>query len=349
MAAKMSFYSLELCAGGGGQALGLEGAGFHHVCVVEYEPQFCTTLRLNRPHWNVRQEDIRDLQPSSYGDVDLIAGGVPCPPFSIAGKQLGSDDDRDMFPTAINIISKIRPRAIMLENVQGLAAAKFKDYRDDLLKRLSKLGYETEWRVLNASDFGVPQLRPRFILVGMRRDDMMHFMWPRGTSLPPTVGETLVDLMGANGWLGTEEWVERANRIAPTLVGGSKKHGGPDLGPTRAKRQWRELGVDGMGLADDAPDVMFPEDKMPRLTVPMVARIQGFPDEWQFSGKKTAAYRQVGNAFPPPVAKAVGRRIIAAFKRKFVADNEDPIEAQMRLLDKPRKTHTWPRKKAPKR
>jgi DNA (cytosine-5)-methyltransferase 1 len=344
----MGFYSLELCAGGGGQALGLECAGFHHVGAVEDEPQFCTTLRLNRPQWNVIQQDIRDFQPNNYGDVDLIAGGVPCPPFSIAGKQLGSDDERDMFPTALSIISKIRPRAVMLENVQGLAAAKFKDYRDDLLKRLSGLGYEAEWRVLQASDFGVPQLRPRFILVALRPDDMMHFMWPIGSGLPPTVGETLVDLMGANGWLGTEEWVERANRIAPTLVGGSKKHGGPDLGPTRAKRQWREIGVDGMGLADEAPGVTFAENKLPRLTVRMVARIQGFPDEWQFSGKKTAAYRQVGNAFPPPVAKAVGRRIIAAFKRKRYNDLAEPTEAQLRLLEQPTKYRTWPKKKAPK-
>ncbi len=345
----MSFFSLELCAGGGGQALGLEGAGFHHVGVVEYEPQYCTTLRLNRPNWNVIQQDIREFNPKAYGDVDLIAGGVPCPPFSIAGKQLGGDDERDMFPTALNIIAKIKPRAVLLENVQGLASAKFKDYREDLLKRFSKLGYEAEWRVLQSSDFGVPQLRPRFILVALRPDDMMHFAWPRGTTLPPTVGETLVDLMGANGWLGTEDWMERANGIAPTLVGGSKKHGGPDLGPTRAKGQWRELGVDGMGLADEAPDVTFPEDKMPRLTVRMVARIQGFPDEWQFSGKKTTAYRQVGNAFPPPVAKAVGRRIVAAFKRKHISDNAETVETQMRLLEEPAKFKTWPKSKAPKR
>lgn len=344
----MSFFSLELCAGGGGQALGLEGAGFHHVGVVECEPQYCTTLRLNRPHWNVLQQDIRDFQPSAFGDVDLIAGGVPCPPFSIAGKQLGGDDERDMFPTALNIISKIKPRAVMLENVQGLASAKFKEYRDELLKRFSKMGYEAEWRVLQASDFGVPQLRPRFILVALRPDDLMHFMWPRGSTFPPTVGDTLVDLMGANGWLGTEDWAEGANRIAPTLVGGSKKHGGPDLGPTRAKQQWRELGVDGMGLADEAPDVIYPADKLPRLTVRMAARIQGFPDEWQFSGKKTTAYRQVGNAFPPPVAKAVGRRIIEAFKRKHITENDEPVEAQLRLCEKPNKPKSWTRKKAQK-
>jgi DNA (cytosine-5)-methyltransferase 1 len=177
---------------------------------------------------------------------------------------------------------------------------------------------------------------------------MMHFMWPRGTSFPPTVGETLVDLMGANGWLGTEEWAGKANRIAPTLVGGSKKHGGPDLGPTRAKRQWRELGVDGMGLANEAPDLAFPTDKPPRLTVRMVARIQGFPDEWQFSGKKTAAYRQVGNAFPPPVARAVGRRIIAAFKRKPMSSDDEQIESQLRLCEEPITPKSWKRKKAQK-
>ncbi len=128
--------------------------------------------------------------------------------------------------------------------------------------------------------------------------------------------------MGVNGWPGTEDWAERANTIAPTLVGGSKKHGGPDLGPTRAKRQWSELGVDGMGIADDAPALTFPAGQAPRLTVRMAARIQGFPDDWQFSGRKTAAYRQVGNAFPPPVARAVGRRIIAAFRRKRSTEDE---------------------------
>jgi DNA (cytosine-5)-methyltransferase 1 len=125
--------------------------------------------------------------------------------------------------------------------------------------------------------------------------------------------------MGERGWFGVEAWRERACDIAPTLVGGSKKHGGPDLGPTRAKRAWENLGVEGKGVADLAPDRDFVG--MPRLTVRMTARIQGFPDDWQFSGKKTAAYRQIGNAFPPPVARAVGRQIVialtAASKKKL--------------------------------
>ena len=116
--------------------------------------------------------------------------------------------------------------------------------------------------------------------------------------------------MAVNGWLGATHWQERACDIAPTLVGGSKKHGGPDLGPTRAKKAWASLGVDGMGIANEPPAKDF--IGMPRLTVRMAARIQGFPDDWQFSGKKTSVYRQIGNAFPPPVACAVGTQIQAA-------------------------------------
>ncbi len=134
---------------------------------------------------------------------------------------------------------------------------------------------------------------------------------------PATVGAVLEDLMGANGWRGLTKWVERANDIAPTIVGGSKKHGGPDLGPTRARAAWASLGVEGRSLADSAPERDFVG--MPRLTVPMVARIQGFPDDWHFTGRKTAAYRQVGNSFPPPVAKAVARslKIALSVQRAF--------------------------------
>ena len=130
------------------------------------------------------------------------------------------------------------------------------------------------------------------------------------------MGELLHDLMAANKWRGAGRWREQANAIAPTLVGGSKKHGGPDLGPTRAKRAWAALGVDGMGIWDDAPARDFVG--MPRLTTRMTARIQGFPDDWQFSGRKTAAYRQIGNAFPPPVAAAVARQIFTALSVKRI-------------------------------
>jgi DNA (cytosine-5)-methyltransferase 1 len=337
----MSLTAIELCAGGGGQALGLEMAGFHHVAAVEYEPHYCTTLRTNRPHWKVVEDDIRNFRSQDYSEIDLLAGGVPCPPFSIAGKQLGGDDERDMFPAALEIIETIRPRAVLLENVPGLASAKFQDYRKALMAKLSKFGYQPEWKVLQATDFGVPQLRPRFILVALQPRDAEFFEWPEPTGPFRSVGESLVDLMGANGWTGAETWAGRAMAIAPTIIGGSKKHGGPDLGPTRAKKQWRELGVDGMGIADEAPDENFPENGIPRLTVRMAARIQSFPDEWEFAGKKTIAYRQVGNAFPPLVARAVGLAIRRALNRQRTQLNGVEHGTEMRLLEEHKQKKTY--------
>ncbi|MDB6123164.1 MAG: Cytosine-specific methyltransferase [Pedosphaera sp.] len=345
----MSFAVLELCAGGGGQALGLEMAGFHHAAAVEYEPQFCTTLRKNRPHWNVIQQDIRHLRHNDFTGIDLLAAGVPCPPFSIASKQLGADDDRDMFPTAVEIIKHTRPRAVLLENVPGFASAKFEHYRRDLLNTLTKFGYQPEWKILQAANYGVPQLRPRFVLVALQPKDAEFFVWPLETGPIETVGSTLVDLMGANGWLGAETWAAKACGIAPTVVGGSKKHGGPDLGPTRARLQWQRLAVDGLGIADFAPDSTFPEAKLPRLTVRMVARIQSFPDEWQFTGGKTWAYRQVGNAFPPQVAKCVGQSIMHALNRRRPAANGSNGKLiEMRLLDASRSLRRLPFQFKPK-
>lgn len=299
---------VEICAGAGGQALGLAMAGFVHVALVEYEQEYCNVLKENRPEWNVICADVHKFDGHPYEGVDLLAGGVPCPPFSVAGKQLGKDDERDLFPEAIRLIREIRPRAVMLENVRGFLDSGFEEYRDHIFTEIKKLGYVTHIKLLNASDYGVPQLRPRVVIVGIRKDQAGAFEYPQEHPREsPTVGETLCDLMSQNGWKGAKKWAEGADRIAPTLVGGSKKHGGPDLGPTRAKNAWAELGVDGKGIANEAPEQDF--DGMPRLTSRMMARIQGFPDTWTFGSKKTIACRMIGNAFPPPVAQAVGIEI----------------------------------------
>ncbi len=302
---------IEICAGAGGQALGLEQAGFEASALVEYDPYACATLRKNRPKWNVIQGDVREFSARSYRGVDLFAGGVPCPPFSVAGKQLGAGDERDLFPEALRLIGECRPKAVLLENVRGFLDAVFSDYRGRLRGSLERMGYSTSWHLLNASDFGVPQLRPRVAIIAIRDEFAGGFKPPLGAGrLAPTVGETLFDLMVARGWRGAAAWKCRANDVAPTLVGGSKKHGGADLGPTRSRHAWASLGVSGKSLAEQAPDADFVG--MPRLTLRMAARIQGFPDDWDFVGKKTAAYRQIGNAFPPPVARAVADEIFAA-------------------------------------
>jgi DNA (cytosine-5)-methyltransferase 1 len=312
---KAPLTAIEICAGAGGQAIGLDQAGFEHVAAVEIDKDACATLRMNRPRWRVFEQDLRSFSGAEFRGVDLLAGGVPCPPFSIAGKQLGAKDERDLFPEALRLVQEIRPAAVMLENVRGLAADRFKDYLGSILRRLRRMGYVPFWNVLNASNYGVPQLRSRFILVALRPEAAEHFEWPSASRRTPTVGNTIGDLMASGGWPGADSWVNGAQALAPTIVGGSKKHGGPDLGPTRARLEWSKLGVDGLGIANAAPGPDFPLDKKPKLTVPMVARIQGFPDDWKLSGGKTAAYRQVGNAFPPPVAHAVGNAIRRALTK----------------------------------
>lgn len=304
----MHLTSLELCAGAGGQALGLSQAGFCHVALVEIEQAYCEVLRSNRSDWNVICADLHDFDGTPYQGVDLLAGGVPCPPSSVAGKQLGRDDERDLFPQAIRILHEVRPRAVMLENVRGFLDPRFDEYREHILSEIRSSDYDVQIRLLQASDYGVPQLRPRVVIVGIRLDQASRFSYPRPRPEDaPTVGEAVGDLMAANGWEGAEAWALAANRVAPTLVGGSKRHGGPDLGPVRARRVWAELGVDGLGVANEAPGPGF--TGMPRLTPRMLARLQGFPDSWDFGTRKTAACRMIGNAFPPPVARAVGEQI----------------------------------------
>lgn len=300
--------SIEFCAGAGGQALGLEKAGFKHQLLVDNDDFCIQTLRANRPKWNSICADMNGFDASDYHGVDLFAGGLPCPPFSVAGKQLGAADERNLFPAALEIIKVTQPKFVLIENVRGFLSNTFAQYRDFLRSSFEDLDYSIDWRLYNACDFGVPQLRPRVAIVAAKKTYWSQFSFPEPSKKTPSnIGETLLDLMGENGWDGAQEWAKNANKIAPTIVGGSKKHGGPDLGPTRAREAWLKLGVNGKSIADSAPEKDF--DQLPRLTPRMIARIQGFPDDWAFSGKKTNACRQIGNAFPPPVAAAIGKEI----------------------------------------
>lgn len=320
--------SVEICAGAGGQALGLEQAGFDHLAAVEIDPDAVETLRANRPSWNVLAEDVLSFDIEPYAeDLDLFAGGVPCPPFSIAGKQLGKDDERDLFPRALQLVRIARPRAVMLENVRGMAQPRFEAYRAELIEELNDMGYTVFWELVISADYGVPQLRPRFIMVALQHEYAEYFAWPEPVSHRTTVGEALHHLMSSRGWPGATAWAAGAQDIAPTLVGGSKKHGGPDVGPSRARAAWKRLGVKGSSIAEEAPGADFTEDpneEMPRLTVQMGGVIQGFPEDWKWMGRKTAAWRQVGNAFPPPVARAIGKRIASALNKEPIPDGSLP-------------------------
>lgn len=305
--------AIELCAGAGGLSLGLESAGFQPVVLVDNDSYACATLRTNRPCWNTIEADLRTINLSPWRGVDLLSGGLPCPPYSLAGKQLGTEDERDLFPAMLKIVGEVNPRAILIENVRGLMQSKFGRLRDHLANNLSEMGYRPYWAMLNAASFNTPQNRHRVFLIGIRSDVKNELQWPFPTKdKPKTVGEAIGDLMSERGWKDAATWANSANRVAPTIVGGSKKHGGPDLGPTRVRREWAELGVDGMGVANAAPEPGF--DGLPRLTARMIARIQGFPDKWQFYGGKAQQCRQIGNALPPPLATSVAASVASCLR-----------------------------------
>ena len=321
--------SVEICAGAGGAALGLEAAGFGHLALVEWNADACATLRANRPRWPVIRGDVTRFDGRPYHGADLLSGGVPCTPFSGAGQQKGADDKRDLFPQALRLAAELEPKVIMLENADTVLAAKFDGYRAGIRGRLLELGYRVGWQVAECADYGVPQRRQRSLLIAMRPEYVAAFRanLPEPTGSPLMVGDALHDLMASRGWPGAGAWRDGAREVAPTLVGGSEKHGGPDLGPTGAKKAWARLGIDGLGIADQAPDAdgkylrgrgtwRDASQLGPMLTVAMGGRLQGFPGDWKFSGGKGAQWGQVGNAFPPPAAKAYGLAIAAALGRR---------------------------------
>ncbi len=308
--------SVEVCAGAGGQALGLEQAGFGHEAVVEADADACETLRRNRgAQWKVIEDDMANVDGRAFRGADLLAGGVPCPPFSIAGRQLGQDDDRDLFPQALRLVEEVSPRAVLLENVRGLGTRRFDSYRSQVLARLRNLGYETWWDLVHASEHGVPQLRPRFVLVAVRQPWAGWFRWPEPLPGPaPTVGETLRDLMGSRGWPGADAWARQAAKIAddrgrqqetrwprPRPHPGPRRLEGTRGGRARPRRRRTRAGLPPRATAE--------ADHSRGRTA------AGVRDSWEITGRKTAAYRQVGNAFPPPVAKALGTAVAAALRQ----------------------------------
>lgn len=304
---------LEICAGAGGQALGLEAAGFRHVGLVEIDRDAAATMEHNGPDWPVINADLRGLDLSRFEGVDLLAGGVPCQPYSTAGDLRGAHDERDLFPEALRLIRELKPKAVMLENVTGALHVGNAVNRLRILSELTGLGYEAEWRILEAPDFGVPQKRRRAVLVGFRPGIMHRFRWPAATGRSaPTVGGALYDLVAANGWKHVGAWREKANDLAPTLIGGSSKKKGIDLAQKKSRGNWTKIGVNPSGKANAAPGPDAPRDHLPKLTLEMMARIQDFPDGWKFQGSNLEAFHQIANAFPPGMALAIGTSIMRA-------------------------------------
>lgn len=313
------FRSMEICAGAGAQALGLERAGFDPVLLIDSKADACFTIDRNRPDWEVICMDVvqfhPNMRPETF-DVDLISGGLPRVRSTASTGRAEDAEELMVLQAAIGLTQAIRPKALLLENVPDLVESPaFDGIRQQIYAELTAAGYHLSWQVLNAMDFGVPQSRRSGFLVALQDPYFFRFSWPRPDGRPaPTVGQVLGPSMSALGWPGAERWVRGADRVAPALVGGSDRRGGADLGPTGSKNAWAGLGVNGNSLGDNPPGPDSPVDEQPKLTVDQAALIQAIPESWAFFGGKTSRYRQIGHAMPPPVATAVGLAIANALR-----------------------------------
>ncbi|MGW5634093.1 DNA cytosine methyltransferase [Streptomyces sp. NPDC003832] len=321
------FTVIELCAGVGGQALGLEQAGFDVSAAIDIDADSCETISRNRPHWYTVHGDLKRLDPLDHAPLDhadVLSCGLPRSPYTIAGKQLATVDKRDTLQAVLDMASFVRPRVLLIENIPTFVRAdKFEAERQKVEEAVEDLGYRMTSGVLTATDFGVPQHRAHGFMIAMHPEDLACFAWPDPTEARcPTLGETLLESMASRGWPEAAEWAARACEPAPLIMGGATGRGGADLGASRAKSIWARWGVYGGSIGDAVPGPDFrlnhgiePRFGLPRLTVDQVALLQGFAPDWKIVGRKTSAYRQISQTTPPPVAAALGHRIALALRR----------------------------------
>lgn len=333
-----SLRSVEICAGAGGQALGLHSAGFRARATFEVMDDAVETLRANF-HTEVKRvfaENITQVDFKHYaGAIDLVAGGVPCQPYSTAGERKGEADERDLFRRAVEIVDEIKPRAFFFENVQGFSHSTNMSYRAELHAAFEAIGYQSRVFPIAGSDYGLAQGRPRIAFIGFRDPDaMLRFqMPPVFPQWQMTLADAIGDLVVANGWHGYEAWRAAADRKAPTIVGGSRKSDKLSFSSGLTMGTWKDLGIDSSYLAKSAPAPNH--SGLFRLTLKIGARLQGFPDDWKFVGTDQQIKSQIGNALPPIMAKAVGLAIYAALEN-VEFDYELALRSKITAPAKPR-------------
>lgn len=307
---------VELCAGAGGLALGLERAGFEHAAMIEINKNAIATLRANRPDWPVIAGDVRKVDFKQYRGqrIDLVTGGLPCTPFSTVGRKGGRHDENDLMLEGVRAVREIGPQAFLFENVEGLLHSRHADYVAFLLKEFSRAGYATEIHRINAKDYGVAQIRSRIMFVGIRKDLAGGFRMPRKfPELATNVGVVLADLMADNGWSGAEAWLQSMkdrDYRADTIRGyqGSAREG------EAIRADQRQIRYAPPVKAAPTDEEASKEGFVPGLTNRMRARLQGFPDSWEFVGGLGPVADQIGNAVVPAVAQAMGLAMLSALK-----------------------------------
>lgn len=319
---------IELCAGAGGLALGLERAGFEHVALIEYNRNAVATLLKNRPHWPIIASDLRKVDFTHYRkqSIDLLTGGLPCTPYSTVGNRKGQHDEKDLIMEGVRAVREVAPKAFAFENVDGLLHSKHSDYVASLLRKFSKLGYVTDIHRINSRDYGLAQDRSRIMIVGFRKDLAGAFrMPPKFPGMATNLGDALHELMSKNGWTGAEAWARNMRErpqfdrfgnflcigaLSDTIRG---RQGAPFEG--EARRALKN-GVSYAPPVEKAPtnEDALREGFLPGLTNRMRAKLQGFPEDWVFVGELGPVANQIGNAVAPPVAQAMGLALLSALK-----------------------------------
>lgn len=336
----MSYTSIELFAGAGGLALGLEMAGFEHIGLVEFDKYAAATLKHNRPHWNVLCEDVevvakRNLETEfniKKGNLDLLSGGAPCQSFSYAGKRLGLEDVRGtMFYHYATFLHKLQPRMFLFENVKGLLTHDKGQTFQTILGIFEDEGYTTQYQVLNAWDYGVAQKRERLIVIGIRNDlvDKTKFEFPEKHTYKPVLGDILKDVPDS----ACAKYSEAKAKIYELVPAGGYWR---DINPEIAKAYMKTCWDMGGGRTGILRRLSYDEPSLTVLTTPQMkqtdrchpsevrpfsirenARIQSFSDCWEFSGPIGAQYKQIGNAVPCNLSKEIGISIINSLQKIY--------------------------------
>ena len=315
-----SVTGIELFAGAGGLALGLEQAGVTTLEYVEFDKACCETLRKNRPDWNVVCDDIHNVDFTGYaGKVDIVTGGFPCQAFSYAGKKLGFEDTRGtLFHEFARCVQEVTPKIFLAENVRGLISHDKGRTLQTIIGVLSSLGYHIQYKVLNAAYYGVGQKRERIVIVGVRDDLPIHFVYPEPDKKMTTLRQALKDCPDSPGVEYSEKkrkvlelvpaggcWVNLPEDIAKSYMGKSYYSGGGRRGMAR-RISWDEPCLTlTCSPSQKQTERCHPEETRP-FTVREYARIQSFPDNWKFCGGIGDQYKQIGNAVPVEMARRIG-------------------------------------------
>lgn len=323
--------SVELCAGCGGMALGLEQAGFNHICLVEIDQVCCQTLKRNRPNWKTISADITKVKDwhklvDSNATIDLLVGGIPCQSFSTAGKRQGLDDPRgEVYYGFLDALKALRPRVFMIENVKGMLNHDKGKTFELIVNDLIDVGYNVKYQVLNAHHYGVAQKRERLFIVGLRNDLTSHMSFKFPNPIPieerkvlrdvllnintsdhqegmkyPESKRRVLDLVPPGGC-----WVDLPDDVKTEYMGGSLESGGGKRGIARRLAMDEPCLTLTTSPMQKQTERCHPNETRP-FTIREYARIQSFPDDWVFEGSITNKYKQIGNAVPPLLAKIMG-------------------------------------------